>query len=54
MRASNVGVQRPVVRRHRVGRGALEHGQLARLLRDERDRLHRRRAGADHGRRAGR
>ena len=41
-------VERPVVRRHRVGRGALEHDELVGLLGDDRDRLDRRGAGADH------
>jgi hypothetical protein len=41
-----LGVERSVARRHRVGRGALEHRQRARLLGDERDHLHARRAGA--------
>ena len=39
--------QRLVPRRHRPGRGALEHGELRCLLRDNRYRLNRGRAGAD-------
>ena len=44
-------IERLVVRRHRVVGGALEHGQVARLPGDDRDRLDRRRAGADHAHR---
>ncbi len=42
-----VRVQRRVAGGHRIGGGALEHRQLARLLRDHRDRLQRRRTRAD-------
>ncbi len=41
------GVQRRVVRRHRIVRRALEHSELLRLAGDDRDRLHGRGAGAD-------
>jgi hypothetical protein len=41
-------VQRRVAGRHRIVGGALEHGQRLGLLRDDRNRLDRRRAGADH------
>ena len=47
-RGHQLGVDRLVARRHRVLRGALKHHQLARLPGDHRDRLHRRRAGADN------
>ena len=40
--------QRRVARRHAEIGGALEHGELAGLLRDDRNRLDARRAGADH------
>ena len=45
----SLGVLRAVVGRHRVRGGALEHRQRLGLLCDQRDHLHRRRAGADHG-----
>ena len=48
MRRSQLAVQRAVVRRHGIGRRALEHGERTRLLGDDRNQLHRRGAGADH------
>ena len=46
-RAQLVRIERPVVRRHRVVRRALEDVQALRLARDLRHRLDRRRPGAD-------
>ena len=44
--AHQLGIDRRIVRGHRVVRRALEDGELARLLRDDRDRLDGRGAGA--------
>ncbi|MGY4622352.1 hypothetical protein ACVWY3_000108 [Bradyrhizobium sp. USDA 4486] len=41
--------RRAVMRRQREVRRALEHGEMRGLLGDQRDRLDRRRSGADHG-----
>ncbi len=46
--AHGLGVQGPVVGRHRVVRRALEDGEGGRLLGEDRDRLDRRGPGADH------